>query len=115
MQREAVSFVAEGGVLEARVLCEIDHYTARSLRQRIDRELFAGRPKILVLDFSQVNFMDSSGIALILGRAEAAEEVGAAVRLCGLSSSLLKLVRLSGVERVKNLTVMPQARGGDRL
>ncbi|MBQ8372551.1 MAG: STAS domain-containing protein [Clostridia bacterium] len=110
MQREAVRFCTEGGVLHAAVLCELDHYTARAVRQRIDRELFAGRPRILVLDFSAVRFMDSSGIALILGRAEAAEAVGAVVKLQGLSDALMKLVRLSGLERVKNLTVTPSGR-----
>jgi anti-anti-sigma factor len=51
--------------------------------------------------------MDSSGIALILGRVESAGAVGAKVHLEGLSPTLFKLVRLSGIERIKNLTVSP--------
>ena len=107
MENEIITFSQNGRSLTARISCEIDHHTASRLRSRIDRELFAERPDILCLDFSEVRFMDSSGIALILGRVECAGAVGAKVRLTGLSPALFKLVRLSGIERIKNLTVAP--------
>ncbi len=107
MEKEIITFSRSGSTLTARISCEIDHHTAGRLRARIDRELFAERPQTLCLDFSEVRFMDSSGIALILGRVESAGAVGAKVRLDGMSPSLFKLVRLSGIERIKNLTVSP--------
>lgn len=107
MDKEIITFSRSGNTLSARISCEIDHHTAGRLRTRIDRELFIERPGILRLDFQDVRFMDSSGIALILGRVESAGAVGACVRLEGLSNSLFKLVRLSGIERIKNLTVSP--------
>ena len=107
MDKEIITFSRSGNTLSARISCEIDHHTAGRLRTRIDRELFIERPGILRLDFEDVRFMDSSGIALILGRVESAGAVGACVRLEGLSNSLFKLVRLSGIERIKNLTVSP--------
>lgn len=107
MEKEIITFSQSGPTLIARISCEIDHHTAGRLRTRIDRELFAERPQVLRLDFGEVRFMDSSGIALILGRVESAGAVGARVHLDGLSPTLLKLVRLSGIERIKNLTVSP--------
>ena len=107
MENEIISFARSTQSLTARISCEIDHHTAARLRQRIDRELFIERPNMLCLDFSEVRFMDSSGIALILGRVESAGAVGAKVHLVGLSPTLFKLVRLSGIERIKNLTVSP--------
>lgn len=104
MQDEVV-FIRRDGVLTAAIACEIDHHTARRMRELIDGELFRMRPECLVLDFSAVRFMDSSGLGLILGRVEAASGVSATVRLTGLSPTLMKLVRLAGLERVKNLTV----------
>ena len=107
MEKEIVSFQARASTLTAKICCEIDHHTAARLRQRIDGELFLQRPSVLCLDFSEVRFMDSSGIALILGRVESAAALDAKVHLSGLSRTLFKLVRLSGIERIKNLTVSP--------
>ena len=107
MEKEIITFSHTGHTLLAKISCEIDHHTAGRLRARIDRELFIERPKVLCLDFGEVRFMDSSGIALILGRVESAGAVGARVHLEGLSKGLFKLVRLSGIERIKNLTVAP--------
>jgi len=103
--REDVVFSSGTRSLTASIRCEIDHHTARRMREKIDEELFLCKPDVLILDFSEVRFMDSSGVGLILGRTEKATAVGATVRLVGLSDTLYKLVRLSGLERVKNLSV----------
>ena len=96
------------GNLTAKVRTEIDHHTARRMRSQIDERMYRLRPAMLILDFSEVRFMDSSGIGLILGRCDAAADIGITVRLVGLSSSLMRLVRLSGIERVRNLSVSPR-------
>ena len=92
--------------LIAHIGCEIDHHTARRIRERIDERLFECKPEILVIDFAKVGFMDSSGLGLILGRCERADSLGASVRIVGLSDSLYKLVRLCGVDRVRNLSLI---------
>lgn len=107
MERELVTFSHGDGILTARISCEIDQHTARPIRERIDRETFLERPRVLVLDMTRVGFMDSSGIALILGRVEVAAANGGTVHLSGLCPAVMKLVRLSGIERVKGLTVAP--------
>ena len=103
---DEVVFSVSGRALRAAIRCEIDHHVARRIRESIDERLFLERPEILALDFSAVRFMDSSGIALIFGRVESAAAVGATVRLERLSPSLMKLVRLSGAERVRGLSVV---------
>ncbi len=107
MEKEIVVFSSLNSTLTAKINCEIDHHTAGRIRTRIDKELFMTRPKVLCLDFENVRFMDSSGIALILGRVESASAVGGRVHLDGLSLPLFKLIRLSGIEKIKNLTVSP--------
>ncbi len=103
---EDVIFSSCGGELTARITCEIDHHTARKIRERTDGEIFLKRPDVLIIDFSEVRFMDSSGIGLILGRVETAGAVGALVRIKGLSPTLLKLLRLSGIDKVENLSII---------
>ena len=84
---------------------EIDHHIAKGQREAIDSMLFCKKPELLVLDFSGVRFMDSSGIGLIIGRYDVAMGIGAKMQISGLSETLRKLVRLSGVEKLKNLKV----------
>ena len=102
---ERVAFTYEDGAVWARLRCEIDHHTARQIREKIDREIFAHRPPIVYLDFSGVRFMDSSGIGLIIGRSQVAEATGSGVRLVGLSPTLMKLIRISGIEKIKNICI----------
>ena len=64
----AVRFSAAGEVLYAYLSGEVDHDAAQSLRIQLDDALVSRTPQTLVLDFSGVGFMDSSGIGLILGR-----------------------------------------------
>ncbi|MBQ8720437.1 MAG: STAS domain-containing protein [Clostridia bacterium] len=103
--KDGVKFETDGVFLRAILTGDIDHHSARGIRVAVDERLFVDKPTGLILDFSGVRFMDSSGIGLILGRLEVAREIGAGVRLEGLSPSLSKLVRLSGVERMNGITV----------
>ena len=100
---ETVVFVYEDDAVRAKIKCEIDHHTARKIREKNDREIFVHQPSVLYLDFSEVRFMDSSGIGLIIGRSQVAEAVNSTVKLVGLSPSLVKLIRLSGIEKIKNI------------
>ena len=100
-----VKITDKGESLVAALTCEIDHHTAKIIREEIDKRLENSHACVLVLDFSGVGFMDSSGIGLILGRVSRAEELGKRVHLCGLSPTLSRLVRMSGIERLKSITV----------
>jgi len=103
--QDDVKITENGKNLIASLTCELDHHIARRVREKIDAEMFRVRPEMLVLDFSAVHFMDSSGIGLIIGRVEVAKAVGGMVRVVGLSPALKKLVRLSGLDKIRELTI----------
>ena len=96
----------EDRVLRARLSDEIDHHTAKVWRERIDGEIFRTCPDSVILDFSSVKFMDSSGIGLILGRCELCRTLGIGVVVVGLSGIQRRLARLAGIDKVKNLTLV---------
>ena len=85
------------GVLTARLSGEIDHHAAREMREAIDDTAQKVKPACLRLDFSQVPFMDSSGIGLILGRVRLLQYWKGRVVLCGLSAQLGRMVELAGI------------------
>ena len=100
-----VTVSLSGDALVAEITCEIDHHAAKAIRERVDAVLLERRPKRLVLDFSGVGFMDSSGIGLVLGRVQKAAEIDCSVCLSGLSDALMRVVRLCGLEKIRNLTI----------
>ncbi len=85
------------GVLTARLSGEIDHHAAREMREAIDDTAQKVKPICLRLDFSQVPFMDSSGIGLILGRVRLLQYWKGRVVLCGMSAQLGRMVELAGI------------------
>ena len=105
MQKDVI-FYEEKSSLVAIIQSDVDHHTARPIREKIDAKLFENKPRILIIDLSQVEFMDSSGLGLILGRAEKAAALNSEVHLKGASPTIMKLIRLSGLERIHNLSVM---------
>ena len=113
MQRDVI-FSHDGDILVAAIQRDIDHHAARGMREKIDDMTAVYRPRTLVLDFSAVVFMDSSGLGLIMGRAEYASRQDCLVVVEGLSPSLMKLVSLCGLDRVKNLSVVRKERNYPR-
>ena len=87
-------------------LCgEIDHHCAAAIREEIDTALYACAPKTLVLDFSEVSFMDSSGIGLIMGRYRILQPLGGSIVLQSPAPHISRILRLAGMERIAVLRV----------
>ena len=63
----SVSSSERGDVTVVHVAGEIDVYTAPLLREVLDKQIAAGRTK-LVVDLEQVTFMDSTGLGVLVGR-----------------------------------------------
>lgn len=47
---------------------ELDHHVARDVREEVDSILMKKQIDYIIFDFQYVNFMDSSGIGVIIGR-----------------------------------------------
>ncbi len=107
MEKETltVTLLTEGDTLTAALQGEIDHHSAAAARETLDKAVFKHRPKTLVIDLGGVNFMDSSGLGLILGRAALCEELGTAVRLLRPSIRVRKIFAVAGLDRIENITL----------
>lgn len=95
-----VRLVLRDGTLTALLNGEIDHHTARQLREEIDETAMKTKPEKIRLDFSEVQFMDSSGIGLIMGRCKLIQLWGGSVTVANLPSKLEKIVSLSGLKEL---------------
>ena len=99
----SVQLVFKSGELTALLEGEIDHHTAREVREEIDSASSPVKPHTLTLDFSGVQFMDSSGVGLILGRYKLVSMWGGQVCVANMPEKLEKIVSMAGI---RNLCTM---------
>lgn len=79
---------------------EIDHHAARQLMQRIGREIELALPLEVVLDFSGVTFMDSSGIAVALHTAQQMKRLGGKIRIVNTAPQVKKVFMAAGIQKM---------------
>lgn len=80
---------------------EIDHHTAPDIRETIDDAIIVNDSvKKIILDFSEVSFMDSSGVGLVMGRYRIASGKGKKMELNGLGERDFKIMKMSGIEKL---------------
>ena len=92
-----------GDTLKITLSGEIDHHSAGSIRKAIDDAANSAMPNLLVLDFTGVTFMDSSGIGLVMGRYRNVSKQGGKVHISNPSPYIHKLMHISGIERIATM------------
>ncbi len=87
-------------VMTAKLMGDIDHHRCAHIRKKIDARADSERPKLLVLDFSRVQFMDSSGVGLVMGRYRQMSLIGGRLKVVNVPANIDRVFRLSGLERL---------------
>lgn len=80
---------------------EIDHHTAREMRESIDAFIQTHNPQLMKMDFSGVTFMDSSGIGLVIGRYRTMSLLGGRLTVVNIPPHLQRIFKLSGITALK--------------
>ena len=76
---------------------EIDHHTCEKIRKRADYEIQIHIPRKVIFDFEKVNFMDSSGIGMIIGRYKLVSMFGGNMTMINVKPNVKKVFEMSGV------------------
>lgn len=95
-----LSMSEENEHLFIRISGEIDHHSAVGVRNEIDSKIMELRPKRAVMDLSGIDFMDSSGLGLIMGRFSKMRAVGGELTLLDPSDRIMKIFVLAGLEKI---------------
>ena len=90
-------FEVQGNCLTVHLPEEVDHPVSEDIRKESDNIMRKKYIRIMIFDFSETMFMDSSGIGLIMGRYRAMGMRGDCIRATGVSVYIEKLLHLSGV------------------
>lgn len=79
---------------------EIDHHSAAEIREGLDKMIAVNRPKIMVLELSGIDFMDSSGLGLVLGRYRRLNEMGSQMVIKNPGARTEKILAMAGVDKL---------------
>ena len=89
-----LDFEKIGNVLVVSLIGELDHHSAEEVRVKIDDRISRENIRKLVLDFSGVTFMDSSG------RYKKISMRSGEVNIISVSKSIKRVFELSGIFKI---------------
>ncbi len=79
---------------------EIDHHGARSVLRMIGDKIDQFMPKLCILDFKTVSFMDSSGIAIVIHAYRRMKELDGRLQLKRVGQQPMKVFTAAGIDRI---------------
>ena len=95
-----VTIQLEAPCLTAILDGEIDHHCAKNYIQAIAAKIEAYTPQLCVLDFSEVSFVDSSGIAVVINALRNMTQIEGKLVLTGIGSQPMRVFRASGIDKL---------------
>ena len=93
------SFLEEGRLTVA-LTGEIDHHCAKGCIRSITAKIEAYNPDVCILDFQDVSFVDSSGIAVVINALRSMTQIEGQLLLTGLLPQPMKVFRASGIDKL---------------
>ena len=89
----------ENGCLTIRVPKELDHHCATQLRAEADLLIDSYRVNKLVFDFAGTEFMDSSGIGMLLTSYKSMRFMGGTILVIHAGERMRRILTLSGLDK----------------
>ncbi len=90
----------ENGRLTVALTGEIDHHCAKKYIQAIAGKIEAYTPDVCILDFQEVSFVDSSGIAVVINALRNMSQIEGKLILTGMCDQPMRVFRASGIDKL---------------
>ncbi|MGO1529343.1 MAG: anti-sigma F factor antagonist [Senegalia sp. (in: firmicutes)] len=95
-----INFTNNKNTLFVDVNGELDHHNAKKIREKIDALFSQVGYKNISINLKGLNFMDSSGIGLIMGRYKLTNELGGKLFLTNVNPRVSKILEMSGIYKL---------------
>ncbi|HCU55826.1 MAG TPA: anti-sigma F factor antagonist [Clostridiales bacterium] len=79
---------------------DLDAESARETREYLDKLIDGYRFDTFIIDFAKVDFMDSTGIGVLLGRYKRIKALGADLCVTNVRPQVDKVFRISGLYQI---------------
>ena len=86
--------------LMVKLPAEVDHYQAGYICEEADRFLLRQDVFNVVFDFEDTNFMDSSGVGIIMGRYKKVALLGGKIYAINVGNQVRRILEISGMSRL---------------
>lgn len=96
-------FLIKGNILLVRLKGELDHHEANDLKNRWQQEIKKNDILHIVLNLKELDFMDSSGLGVILGRYKEIKQMSGEMVICDISPTVNRLFEMSGLFKIMRL------------
>lgn len=93
----------QNGKLTIVLTGEIDHHCAKAYIEALSAKIEAYNPQTCILDFQEVTFMDSSGIAVAINTLRNMTRIKGKLILSGLQEQPMKVFRASGLDKLVDI------------
>lgn len=100
IEKERIHYEVYQNCLVVYVTDDLDHHAVLQLREYSDRLIEAGNIKHIIFDFTDVGFMDSSGIGLIMGRYKKVMFLGGRAAVTNVGDVVNRIFSLSGLYQI---------------
>ena len=82
---------------------EVDHHNADEIRKEADAVISRNHIRYVIFDFDRTDFMDSSGIGVIMGRYKVIRLVGGEIWAVHTNVRIKKILTMSGMTRIMQI------------
>ena len=79
---------------------EIDHHCAKEYIRAIATKIEVFSPRVCILDFENVTFMDSSGIAVMINALRNMTRIQGQLHVCGLQNQPMRVFLAAGMDKL---------------
>ncbi len=95
-----VFFSTKDKTLIAKITGELDHHNAAEIREETDFKIINENIKTVIFDFTNLSFIDSSGVGVIIGRYKLISSLSGKLIIVSPSKTINKILELSGIMKI---------------
>ena len=100
MEQMDLNLISGKKTVLIKINTELDHHAAEEIRKKADEKIKTSNAVNIIFDFTNVDFMDSSGIGVIIGRYKLCKVLGGKVIIYGICESIERIIKMSGIDKL---------------
>ena len=95
-----LNLIGDKKTIIVQINTELDHHAATEIKKAVDGKIKSSNAVNVIFDFSKVDFMDSSGIGVIMGRFKLTGILGGKVIIFGVKKNVKRIIEMSGIDKL---------------